>query len=103
VTTLLAIGIIGAAGLAGLVGYLVHRWSLLMAIAGSGALLISVDVATRDLTSAGHDDRGLVAAAEVVLLLVLEAFAAIGTGLAKRRRARTRSGPIESRNTATGF
>jgi hypothetical protein len=76
--TLLA-GVIAAV----LAGYLVNRWRSVPVLAALGIAAIAVDVSSRDLTSGGHDDRGLVAFTEGAMLLV--ALALIGAGVALRR------------------
>lgn len=71
-------------------GYVVHRWSVLAVGVCAGVVIVVLDVTTRDLVSVGHDDRGLVAMAEAVLLLGAAAVFAIGVlvrGLCEKRRA----------------
>lgn len=82
----MAVGaLLGAAGLAVLIGFLVHRWWFFIAVVVLGALGILIDVSTRDLTGAGHDDRGLVAIVEAILLSVLATALAVGIAIGKRR------------------
>jgi len=78
----------GAAVLALLVGYLVHRWRFLVGLVVLGVLAIIVDVSTRDLVGSGHDDRGLVAMTEGFLLVVLAVLLAVGITLGRRRAGR---------------
>jgi hypothetical protein len=73
-------------------GYLLHRWRFLPAVAAVGVAAIVVDVSIRDLSSGGHDDRGLVVFAELVLLLGVLALFALGVLLRRRRDRRGRSG-----------
>jgi hypothetical protein len=64
-------------------GYLLHRWRFLPALAAVGIIVIVVHVSTRDLSSGGHDDRRLVAFAELALLLGL--LVLFATGILFRR------------------
>ncbi len=82
--------LVGAAVLALLVGYLVHRWRFLVGLVVLGVLAIIVDVSTRDLVGSGHDDRGLAAMTEGFLLVVLAALVAVGITLGRRRAGRAR-------------
>lgn len=62
-------------------GFGVHRWRFLVVLLGAGTIVIGIDVSTRDLTSAGHDDRVLVAITEAATLLGLMAVFAVGVVL----------------------
>lgn len=59
-------------------GFGVHGWWFLVVLLGAGVIAIGIDVSTRDLTSGGHDDRGLVAIAEAATLLGVMALFAVG-------------------------
>ena len=72
------------------IGYLIHRWWCLIGAVAVGIGAIVVDVSTRNLTGAGHDDRGLVAVAEVVVLLGFAVLFAAGIALGKLRANRLR-------------
>jgi hypothetical protein len=67
------------------VGYLVHRWSLVSFVLITGSVGILIDVTTRNLQGAGHDDRLLVAAGEALLLVWGALFLGLGTMAGKRR------------------
>lgn len=82
--------LLGAAALAVLIGFLVHRWWLLVAVVVLGGLGILIDVSTRDLMGAGHDDRWLVAIEEAALLSVLATALAGGIAVGKWRSERAR-------------
>ena len=71
-----------------------------MALAGAGIITIVVDVSTRNLTGGGHDDRGLVAIAESVMLVGLVALFAFGVMLRKWRDRHNRRALIGSDPTA---
>ena len=61
--------IVVAAVISGLVfGFAFPTWWVVAALAVIGTMVIVIDVSTRDLIGAGHDDRGLVAIAEAVSL-----------------------------------
>jgi len=96
IRTVLDVALILAAAIALGLGYVVHRWIVLAVAVCAGVVIIVVDVTTRNLVSAGHDDRGRVAMTEAVLLLGAAAFFALGAllrGMHEKRRARD---PAES-------
>jgi hypothetical protein len=71
--------------LALVVGYAVNRWRVVPVLAAIGIVAIVVDISARDLTTAGHDDRGVVAFAEAALLLGILVLFAVGVGLRRWR------------------
>jgi hypothetical protein len=86
----LVIAFVAPGLLASSIGYVIHRWWLLLGavVVGIGAIL--VDVSTRNLIGAGHDDRGLVAVAEIVVLLGFGVLTAAGIAIGKLRANRPR-------------
>ncbi|MDQ6774623.1 MAG: hypothetical protein M3071_00030 [Actinomycetota bacterium] len=69
-------------------GYLIHSWWLVLGIFIIGVGAIVIDVSTRNLIGAGHDDRGLVAMGETMLLVGFEVSMAIGIALGEVRANR---------------
>ncbi|MDQ6805703.1 MAG: hypothetical protein M3065_12210, partial [Actinomycetota bacterium] len=65
-------------GVAISIGYLIHSWWLLLGAFVLGVAAIVIDVSTRNLIGAGHDDRGLVAMSETMILVSFELSMAIG-------------------------
>ncbi|MEA2196542.1 MAG: hypothetical protein QOJ25_593 [Solirubrobacteraceae bacterium] len=60
------------------IGYVIRSWWLFLGAFVIGVVTIIIDVSTRNLIGAGHDDRGLVAMSETMLLIGFELSLAIG-------------------------
>ena len=89
---MIALAVLAGAAAAVAAGYIARRWALLAVAAVVGLAIITIDVATRDLTSGGHDDRALVAFAELMMLAGVCVLFAAGVAL-RRWRDRHRGAP----------
>lgn len=82
-----ALALIASGVLAPALGYAVHRWWLVVGLLAVGITAIVIDIATRSLVGAGHDDRGPVAIVEGIFLIALAILLATGTAVGKRRKS----------------
>jgi hypothetical protein len=62
---------------------------------------VVIDVSTRNLMGAGHDDRGLVAMGETMLLVGFELVLAIGIALGEFRANRAAAREAEADGSPT--
>lgn len=73
--------------LATAVAYFVGRrfptWRLALGLLAVGTAAISIDISTRNLAGAGHDDKWLVASTEAIILLLVVCGACVGIARAR--------------------
>ncbi len=86
------VAVAGGAVAALVFGYLIHRWRVLAFCLVAGLLGTAIDVSTRDLSGAGHDDQGLVAIVEAIMLTGALGMLALGIAL-RHWRDHHRGGP----------
>jgi hypothetical protein len=94
--SLLGVVVVGGGLAAIAIGYFIHSWWLFLGAFVLGVGAIVIDVSTRNLTGAGHDDSGLVAMSETILLVGFELALAIGIALGEFRANRAAAREAEA-------